>query len=77
MKQLLIISLFLLSNKAEAYIGLGPLIPIIGSSIVFLWGLIIVVFGLFSYPLIKFYKFIKNKKKTNSDFKNKDETKDK
>ena len=77
MKKILIISLFFITNKAEAYIGLGPLIPIIGSSIAFLWGLIIVVIGLFSYPLIKFYKFIKNKKKSNLDFENKDEIKDK
>jgi len=36
-----------------------------------------IVIGLFSYPLIKFYKFIKNKKKSNSDFENKNEIKDK
>ncbi len=67
----------LICNQAEAYIGLGPLIPIIGSSIVFLWGLVIIVFGLFSYPLIKLFKFIKNKKKSKPDFDNKDEVKNK
>ena len=77
MKKILIISFLIISTRAEAYIGLGPLIPIIGSSLAFLWGLIIVVIGLFSYPLIKFYKFIKNKKKSNSDFENKNEIKDK
>ena len=77
MKKIIIISFLIISTNAEAYIGLGPLIPIIGSSIAFLWGLIIIVIGLFSYPLIKFYKFIKNKKKSNSDFENKNEIKDK
>lgn len=67
----------LICNEAEAYIGLGPLIPIIGSSIVFLWGLVIIVFGLFSYPLIKLFKFLKNKKKSKPDFENKDEVKNK
>ena len=67
----------LICNQAEAYIGLGPLIPIIGSSIVFLWGLVIIVFGLFSYPLIKLFKFIKNKKKSKPEFDNKDEVKNK
>tara|TARA_Y100000992_G_C21203117_1_gene461519 strand:+ start:368 stop:601 length:234 start_codon:yes stop_codon:yes gene_type:complete len=77
MKKIPIFIILLFCNKAEAYIGLGPLIPIIGSSIVFLWGLVIVVFGLFSYPLIKLYKFIKNKKKSKSDFENKDEIENK
>ena len=67
----------LICNEAEAYIGLGPLIPIIGSSIVFLWGVVIIVFGLFSYPLIKLFKFLKNKKKSKPDFENKDEVKNK
>ena len=67
----------LICNEAEAYIGLGPLIPIIGSAIVFLWGLVIIVFGLFSYPLIKLFKFLKNKKKSKPDFENKDEVKNK
>ena len=67
----------LICNEAEAYIGLGPLIPIIGISIVFLWGLVIIVFGLFSYPLIKLFKFLKNKKKSKPDFENKDEVKNK
>ena len=77
MKKTLTFVLLLICNDAEAYIGLGPLIPIIGSSIVFLWGLVILVFGLFSYPLIKLYKFIKNKKKSRLDFENKDEIKNK
>jgi hypothetical protein len=77
MKKTLIFFLLLICNQAEAYIGLGPLIPIIGSSIVFLWGLVIIVFGLFSYPLIKLFKFIKNKKKSKLDFENKDEVKNK
>jgi|TARA_B110000008_G_C16798053_1_gene495483 hypothetical protein len=68
---------FIYSNTVEAYIGLGPLIPIIGSSIVFLWGLIVVLFGLFSYPLIKLYKFIKNRQESKLDLENKDEFKNK
>ena len=77
MKKIPVFVLLLACNQAEAYIGLGPLIPIIGSSIVFLWGRAIVVFGLFSYPLIKLYKFIKNKKKSKLDFENKNEIKNK
>jgi hypothetical protein len=71
MKTLLIIFLYIafLITDSTAYVGLGPLIPIIGSSIIFLWGLIVVLIGFFSYPLIKLYKFIKSKKKKNLELK--------
>jgi len=62
---LIILFFFNLVSELSAYIGLGPLIPIIGSSIAFIFGLIIVIIGFFSYPIIKFYNLLKkrNKKK--------------
>ena len=73
MKILFIIFFYIvfLITDSKAYIGLGPLIPIIGSSLVFFWGLFVVLIGAFFYPLIKLYKFIKNKKKLNSELKTK------
>ena len=64
MKKIFLINLLILIfiSEANAYIGLGPLIPIIGSSIAFVFGLIIVFLGFISYPLIKVYKFFKKKK---------------
>ena len=64
MKKIFFINLLILIfiSEANAYIGLGPLIPIIGSSIAFVFGLIVVFLGFISYPLIKVYKFFKKKK---------------
>ena len=65
MKKIIItnIVIILFATNANSYIGLGPLIPIIGSSIAFLFGLIVIFVGFISYPLIKIYKSIKKKKK--------------
>jgi|TARA_B100000953_G_C17681539_1_gene312373 hypothetical protein len=68
MKKLLFIT-FIISiyaTESSSYIGLGPLIPIIGSSIVFLFSFIVIILGFISYPLIKIYKAIKRKKGKNS-----------
>ena len=64
-KIIFLITLLFLSliSELNAYIGLGPLIPMIGSSIVFLFGLIVVIIGFLSYPIIKFYNFYKKNKK--------------
>ena len=57
-----IILLLFFSSESYSYIGLGPLIPIIGSSIVFLFGVIVAIVGFISYPAIKVYKYFKKKK---------------
>lgn len=64
MKKIIIsnVVIVLFMTEANSYIGLGPLIPIIGSSIAFLFGLIVIIVGFISYPLIKIYKAIKKKK---------------
>ena len=54
---LTILLFFYLIAELNAYVGLRPLMPAIGSSIVFLFGLIIVLIGCFYYPIIKFYNF--------------------
>jgi membrane protein YdbS with pleckstrin-like domain len=63
---IIIFLVLFLSVESHAYIGLGPLIPIIGSSIVFLFGVIVAIVGFISYPGIKIYKFLKKRKLENS-----------
>ena len=66
----LLIKLFLIqiliiltsSSKAFAYIGLGPLLPVIGSVIVYVFIGIISILGIIVYPLRKIVKKINNKK---------------
>ena len=40
---------------AHAYVGFGPLIPIVGSAIVYIVGILIVLFGLVFYPFKVFF----------------------
>ena len=51
-------------STAEAYIGLGPLLPMLGSIIAYIFISIITVLGLIVYPLKIILK--KFKKKNNS-----------
>ena len=50
-------------QQAEAYIGIGPLIPLIGNAIVFIFLAIIGVMGFIIYPFRKIQAYFKKKKK--------------
>ena len=55
------------SSKAFAYIGLGPLLPVIGSVIVYIFIGIISILGIIVYPLRIILKKINNKKDKKKD----------
>ena len=59
----IIISIFLIPQSANAYIGIGPLLPLIGSAIVYIFFGIVFVLGFIFYPIKKFISFLKSKKK--------------
>tara|TARA_Y100001970_G_C14026486_1_gene746319 strand:+ start:691 stop:912 length:222 start_codon:yes stop_codon:yes gene_type:complete len=59
----IIISIFLIPQSANAYIGIGPLLPLIGSAIVYIFFGIVFVLGFIFYPIKKFIAFLKSKKK--------------
>ena len=48
-----------LSTSTYAYIGLGPLIPLLGNAIIFIFIFFLSVLGIIFYPLLKFYNSIK------------------
>ena len=57
-------------NNAEAYIGLGPLLPMLGSIIAYIFISIITILGLVVYPLkIIFKKFKKKNSQTPNEKK--------
>ena len=57
----------ILINNAYSYIGLGPLIPIVGNFLLLVFGLVISIFGM----IIGYYKIFKSKNKKSTDFENK------
>lgn len=65
-----ILIIFLSSTKSFAYIGLGPLLPMIGTIIVYVFIGIISIFGIIIYPLRTIIKKIKNKKDKKKDIQN-------
>ena len=54
---------FLLQTKVFAYLGMGPLIPIIGSAIVYIFLFILTIFGILWLPIRKLYQLFFKKKK--------------
>ena len=64
-KFLLITSLFIFffNNVGHTYIGLGPLIPVIGNIIVWVFVALISIFGFLVYPIKKILDKTKNKKR--------------
>ena len=62
---LILISIFLFPINANAYIGIGPLIPLIGTGIVYIFLGIIFLLGFIFYPIKKLIAFLKSKKKIN------------
>ena len=65
-KFLLITSFFILSfnSVGYTYIGLGPLLPVLGNIIVWLFVALVSIFGFIVYPIKKILDKIKNKKKS-------------
>ena len=63
---LIIISIFLFPINANAYIGIGPLLPLIGTGIVYIFLGIIFLLGFIFYPVKKLITFLKSKKKNKS-----------
>mgnify|MGYP001165370319 CR=1 FL=1 len=58
-----------LSFKAHAYIGLGPLLPMIGSIIAYIFIAIITIFGFIVYPFRIILKKIKKKNNKDNEIK--------
>tara|TARA_B100000902_G_C27310795_1_gene918261 strand:+ start:1213 stop:1428 length:216 start_codon:yes stop_codon:yes gene_type:complete len=65
----IIILLSLFESNANAYLGLGPLIPLIGNAIVFIFFGFLAILGLFWLPAKKLLQYLKNKKKKNQSSK--------
>ena len=62
---LILISVFLFTMSANAYVGIGPLLPLIGTGIVYIFLGIIFLLGFIFYPIKKLIAFLKSKKKIN------------
>tara|TARA_Y100000816_G_C26082698_1_gene570895 strand:+ start:1356 stop:1610 length:255 start_codon:yes stop_codon:yes gene_type:complete len=58
------------STESFAYIGLGPLLPMIGTIVAYIFIGIISVFGIIIYPLRLIIKKLKNKKHEKKDIQN-------
>ena len=56
--------IFFSNSVAQAYIGLGPLIPILGNIIVWIFVALVSIFGFIVYPIKKILDKAKNKKKS-------------
>ena len=65
-----ILIILISTSKSFAYIGLGPLLPMIGTIIAYVFIGIITIFGIILYPLRAIIKKIKNKKNRNKDNQN-------
>lgn len=63
-----IVIFFIMSVNVNAYIGIGPLIPLLGSAIAYIFLGAILVLGFLFYPIKKLINYFKNrKKKTDPD----------
>lgn len=64
LKFIIFISLifFSFNNISYAYLGIAPLIPLIGQAVLFIFLAIIVFFGIIFYPFKVFYNKIRKKK---------------
>jgi len=65
-KFLLITSFFIFffNSVGHTYIGLGPLIPVLGNIIVWVFVALVSIFGFIVYPIKKIFDKTKNKKKS-------------
>lgn len=63
---IVVLKLTILPDIVYAYIGLGPILPALGSVIAFIFVIAIAVLGIIAYPIKKIFDKIKknkNKKK--------------
>ena len=65
-----ILIILISTSKSFAYIGLGPLLPMMGTIIAYVFIGIITIFGIILYPLRVIIKKIENKKNRNKDNQN-------
>ncbi len=65
-----ILIILVTSSNAYAYIGLGPLLPMLGTIIAYVFIGIISILGIIVYPLRIIIKKIKNKKNKNKEAQN-------
>ena len=56
--------IFFFNNVGHTYIGLGPLIPVLGNILVWLFVALVSFFGFIAYPIKKILDKKKNKKKS-------------
>ena len=68
-----LIFFFIMSVNSYAYIGIGPLLPLLGSAILYIFLGIISIIGFILYPLRKIMAYFKNKKKDKLSKKEKDQ----
>jgi hypothetical protein len=65
---LIFFSNLFLTNNAFAYLGIAPLIPLIGQGILFIFGIVVIFFGIIFYPIKLLFK---KKEKTKIEKKDK------
>ena len=56
--------MFFVSFQADAYIGLGPLLPVVGSFLIFLFVVLIAVIGVLGYPIKRLVNALKKNHRT-------------
>ncbi len=72
-KFVILICLSLFPTNSYAYLGMGPLIPAIGSAVMFIFVIVLAVFGILFYPIKKFLNQKKKKEiKEINNIENKD-----
>ena len=59
--------IYLNFSIAHAYLGLGPLVPFIGSAIVYIFIFIVAILSVFWWPFKKLIQFLKKKNKKNKN----------
>lgn len=64
-----VLTFFFYSSNLFAYVGLGPLIPILGNAIIFLFFTLVSLIGIFFYPIKKMIELRKNRIKKNNEIK--------
>ena len=55
------------ASNANAYVGLGPLIPVIGGVITFVLIIVVAFFGLIAFPIKKLINYRNKKNKINKE----------
>ena len=71
-KSLITLLLISVPNISYAYLGMGPILPMLGSALVFIFLIVIGIFGIFFYPI---KKLLEKRKKNNINDNDKENTK--